>query len=471
MAFLTNEDLKACFSLFCVAFGIGSLGMPSNYARAGYVWATIALVFMAAINMYASVCMSKVMNVAPKNVQTLADIGEWVFGTPGRWVTVVTHMLVCVMVPIVFLVLGGTLLTVLFPDSYSDSTWIALMGISLLPVCLIPTLKDGAGTAAAGALGTILADSIALYVLISNTTPMLSDISPPTPQLSFGSVTTVFGNLSLAFGCGTIIPSLQLEHSDPSRMPRVIKFTISLTAVLFLLISILGDFTMGCQIPGNLLFSIIGSSMGFTASRGPVILSFLLMQLHITIAFALVLFPAMFIAERLFLGLHKDEFKLESDYGDLETPALKEEKPDAPEVPAVKEAHEHRDPAAAYKAPGAYLKAVALRTIMVVICVVIAILAKDKFSDLLDFVGASATSLCCAILPIAFYLRTFYHSLSLPEKAFGFFSITMVSFLAIYVTIHTGKALFDPQPSTATFPYCEPKFQQVVYTNRTFYKY
>ncbi|EQC27248.1 hypothetical protein SDRG_14963 [Saprolegnia diclina VS20] len=468
MAFLTIEDLKTCFSLFCVAFGIGSLGMPGNYARAGYVWASIALVFMAAINMYASVCMSKVMLVAPKGVQTLGDIGEWIFGRTGRWVTVIAHMLVCVMVPIVFLVLGGGLLSVLFPDSYADSTWIALMGISLLPVCLIPTLKDGAGTAAAGALGTILADVIALYILIDNTTPMPSGMSPPSPALSFGGVTTVFGNLSLAFGCGTIIPSLQLEHSQPERMPRVIKCTIGLTAVLFLLISICGDFTMGCQIPGNLLFAIVGDSLGFTASRGGVILAFLLMQLHITIAFALVLFPAMFIAERLFLGLHKEQFALnEENYADAETPAPKEDDADVAPVKDVA----HRDPADAYKAPGAYLKAAALRTVMVVLCVIIAIVFKDKFSDLLDFVGASATSLCCAILPITFYLRTFFHSLSKLEKGFAIFSILIMSALAIYVTIHTGKALFSPSHSSIKFPFCEPEFQDMVYTNRTYYKY
>ncbi|KDO26048.1 hypothetical protein SPRG_08701 [Saprolegnia parasitica CBS 223.65] len=428
MAFLTLEDLKTCFSLFCVAFGIGSLGMPGNYA----------------------LCISKVMLVAPKKVQTLGDMGEWVFGKTGRWVTVITHMLVCTMVPIVFLVLGGTLLTVLFPNSYDDSTWIALMGLSLLPVCLIPTLKDGAGTAAAGALGTVFADVIALYILIDNTTPMPSGISPPSPHITFEGVTTVFGNLSLAYGAGVIIPSLQREHSQPERMPRVITVTISVITVLFLLISICGDFTMGCQIPGNLLFAIIGDSLGFTASRGGVILSFLFMQLHISIAFALVLFPAMFIAERLILETKTADAAV-ADVADEEDDVL--------------------DPSAAYQAPGAYLKAAILRIVMVVLCVVIAIVFKNKFSDLLDFVGASATSLCCTILPIAFYLRTFRHTMGLPEKIFAILSILVTSALAIYVSVNTGKALFSPTPQTIKFPFCEPEFQTYVYTNRTNYKY
>ncbi|KDO26049.1 hypothetical protein SPRG_08702 [Saprolegnia parasitica CBS 223.65] len=467
MAFLTTEDMKMCFSLFCVVYGIGTLGMPGNYARAGYVWATIALAFMASINIYASVCISKVMMVAPKKVQTLSDIGEWVFGKPGRWVTVITHMLVCTMVPIVFLVLGGTLLTVLFPDSYADSTWIALMGLSLLPVCLIPTLKEGAGTAAAGALGTILADVIALYILVDEMTPMPANVSPPSPELSVSGVTAVFGNLALAYGAGVIIPSLQREHSQPERMPRVITVTLGVITTFFLIISITGVSVVGCQIPGNLLFAITGTKLGFEASRGGVILSFLFMQLHITIAFALVLFPAMFIAERLVLGLHKELFTLDADaaaYDDLETPIKDDaEKADAPVHVA--------DPADAYKAPGAYLKAAVLRTVMVVLCVVIAIVFKDKFSDLLDFVGASCTALCCMILPIIFYLKTFYKTMSLPEKAFAILSILVTSALAIYVTINTGKALFAPGPAGPRFPFCAAEFQDFVYTNKTHYNF
>ncbi|OQR81041.1 Amino Acid/Auxin Permease (AAAP) Family [Thraustotheca clavata] len=461
MAFFTLDDFKACFSMFCVVYGVGTLGMPGNYARAGYAWATVALVFMAAINIYAGVCISKVLLIAPKNVETLSDVGEWVFGRPGRWITVTAHMAMSTMVPIVLLVLGGTILTVLFPDSFADSTWIALMGIALLPVCLIPTLKEGAGTAAAGAVGTLLADIIALYILVDNMTPLPSDVSTPSPVLTFGNVTAVFGNLALAYGAGVIIPSIQLEHSEPSRMPRVIVVTLGLISTLFLIISITGVSTVGCQVPGNLLFAITGTKLGFTASRSGIVLAFLFMELHLLIAFGLILFPSMFIAERLVLGLHKERFELASstNYDDLETPKLDDK------LEHVK--HEYENP---YKAPGSYMKAAILRTIMVVLCVVIAIIFKDQFSDLLDFVGASATSMTCMILPISFYLKKFYTKLGLPEKIFATLALLVTCFLAIYVTIYTGKALFNPEPSTANFPYCAPEYQIYVYTNKTHYK-
>ncbi|EQC37918.1 hypothetical protein SDRG_04936 [Saprolegnia diclina VS20] len=244
-------------------------------------------------------------------------------------------------------------------------------------------------------------------------------------------------------------------------MPRVITVTLVLVSFCFLIVSVLGVFKVGCQIPGNLLFAITGSKLGFTASRGGVILAFLFMHLHIVIAFALVLFPAMFMAERVVLGLHKQEgIAKDIDVIDLETPK-----------DLSTDLLQHDDPSAAYKAPGAYLKAAVLRTIMVALCVVVAIAFKDKFGDLLDFIGASATSTCCMILPIAFYLKTFWVKLSKAEKCFAVLSMVVTTALAIYVSIKTGIALFSPTESATVFPFCPVEYQQVVYTNRTHYKF
>ncbi|KAG6942000.1 hypothetical protein JG688_00018363, partial [Phytophthora aleatoria] len=146
-AFFTVEDTKASFNLFCCVCGIGSLAMPSNYARAGPVFASIALAFMIFANTYATLKLSKVMLVAPSSVKTYGDLGEWALGKWGRFFTVVSQMGVCLLVPCAFLVLGSTLLDVLFPDSFSQIFWIIFMALMVIPVCLIPTLKESAGMA------------------------------------------------------------------------------------------------------------------------------------------------------------------------------------------------------------------------------------------------------------------------------------------------------------------------------------
>ncbi|CAK4656396.1 hypothetical protein LEN26_003226 [Aphanomyces euteiches] len=463
MAFLTLEDLKLSFNLFCVVYGVGTLGMPGNYARAGYVWGTVAVLLMAAINMYTTSRISHVLLAAPKYVKTYGDVGEWCLGKVGRYVTVVTQLLVCWMVPIAFLVLSGTLLTTLFPNTYDDTTWIILLGLVLMPVCLMPSLKESAGVALAGAAGTLIADVIALYVLVSQMTPIPAGLSPPSPVPSLSSVASVFGNLSLGYSAGVVIPALQREHSDPKRMPRVVLFTLAVCSVLFLTISLTGVSPVGCQIPGNLLFAIAGDKLGFVASRGGVVLAFLCMQVHCTVAYAVIVFPTFYILERVFFGLHKVDKVVDDEedakYSEVETPAaLTVEKSEEVEGPV-------------YRSSIEYTKAMVLRIVMVALSVLIAVLWKNHFSDILDFVGASCTALTSMILPLLFYLRTFGKSLPWWEKVWIGFQLILVSILAVYVTYHSGKALFAPEPANPAikFPYCPAEFQRMVYTNQTYY--
>ncbi|OQR94409.1 Amino Acid/Auxin Permease (AAAP) Family [Achlya hypogyna] len=465
--YLTTEDIKMCFSIFCCVCGVGSLGLAGNYASAGYAWASAAFLFMAVANTYATWCLSKVLLVAPRSVFTFGDVGEWCMGVPGRYITLFSQGLLCTLLPIVFLVLGSSLLVVLFPGSFEQPTWIVLMALSLLPACLIPTLKEGAGMAAAGCIGTIFADSIALYLLIHNMHEQNpSSITPPTPDLSFKGVTTVFGNLALAYGACIIIPSLQHEHTQPERMPRLIIVAQTVISVFFFLVSILGVFSTGCQTPSNLLFAVADTKLGFTANRGYVVLAFLFMQLHVTIAFSVIFFPVFQILERVILGLHAAHVS-ESDHQLMATPVL-----DGSQGADCESGKQHHEVADAYAAPGAYLKACILRTAMVVVCVVVAVAWKDHLNALMDFVGASTSSLINMILPIIFYLKTFWPTVSPGEKAFAILCVLVSCFLAVYVSIQTGKELFTPAKSNSEilFPYCGADYQRVLFTNTSYYQ-
>ncbi|KAJ8524341.1 hypothetical protein ON010_g16778 [Phytophthora cinnamomi] len=164
--FFTMEDAKASFNLFCCVYGIGTLGMPGNFSRAGPAIAIVAMAFMAFANIYGAVAICRVMLLAPTSVKTYGDLGEWVMGKWGRYLTVIAQMGNCLIVPCVFLVLGGTLLDGLYPGAFSTTTWSILMALTVLPVCLVPTLKEGAGAAFAGCMGTLVADVIGIAVVM-----------------------------------------------------------------------------------------------------------------------------------------------------------------------------------------------------------------------------------------------------------------------------------------------------------------
>lgn len=478
MSFFTSEDLKISFNFFCTVYGIGTLGVPSNFARSGLALATTALLFMAFANICSCVAISRVMLAAPPTVKTYGDVGEWCCGKIGRYLVIFVQFGVCCLVPCAFLVLGGILLDGISPDAFDQQYWSIIMAVMLLPVILTPTLKEGASAALAGCIGTLLADAISLGVLLTS----IGSDHPAiiNPDYNLGQVASSFGNLALAYSAAVLVPALQREHSQPERMPRVVATTMAFTACLFLIIGTLSFVSVGCQVPGNLLFAIGGTALNLNANRGAVVLAYMFMQLHITIAFSVILNPVLYIAERGVLGMHKLS---QPSTVDEESPAFnglpldshqKERPSEGPSVVSLATAEYNLSPQALVDeyhncGPLMIAKYTTLRIVIVVLLLVIAIIFKDHFVDFSDFVGAWAVSMACIILPIFFYLKVFWNFIPWYEKTIGVLLISICAGLGAYVTYTTGEKLFLNIVSDKTFQYCPAGYDMVVYTNATFY--
>uniref|UniRef100_K3WR17 Amino acid transporter transmembrane domain-containing protein n=1 Tax=Globisporangium ultimum (strain ATCC 200006 / CBS 805.95 / DAOM BR144) TaxID=431595 RepID=K3WR17_GLOUD len=476
-AFFTLEDAKIAFNLFCCVYGIGTLGMPGNFSRAGPVIAVIALLFMAFANVYSSVACSKVMLIAPRTVKTYGDLGEWCMGKTGRWLVLVFQISNCLLTPCAFLVLGGTLLSSLFPGAFSDKTWIVLMAILVLPVVLIPTMKEGAGAAFAGCMGTLIGDIIGIGLLMHG---MSGHPSVPSPDLSFKQVANTFGNLSLAYGAGIVIPALQRQHSDPTRMPRIIFVTMGSISVLFLVLASTGYSAVGCQISGNLLYSIFPdattglSKLGFHSDKGMAILAYLFMQLHITIAFSVILHPALYLLERMLLGMHQkkaEDIESSSHYEKVETPSgdllTRLSKGSVVSMADIEKVSLDEDEESLEYRGTNVIKYILLRIAVVVILVVASVLLKDHFLDLTDFIGASAVTMNSIVLPIMFYLKVLWNKVPVWEKVPALVVVAVCFVLGCYVTYTSGKQLFNPDETDPEilFPFCHADEQRQLYWN------
>ncbi|RLN59480.1 hypothetical protein BBJ29_007996 [Phytophthora kernoviae] len=494
--FFTMEDAKASFNLFCCVCGIGSLAMPSNYARAGPLYASIALGFMIFANTYATLKLSRVMLVAPSSVKTYGDLGEWALGKWGRFFTVVSQMGVCLLSPIVFLVLGSTLLDVLFPDSFSQTFWIIFMALMVIPVCLIPTLKESAGMAFAGCMGTVIADIIAVSVLQYN---MRDHPSIPSPDVSLHQVLTCFGNLALAYGAAPVVPDLQREHSQPQRMPRVVVVTILFVSAFFVAVALAGYTAGGCQLSGNIMYSIVSTSdplglapLGFSANRGAIVMAYLFMQMPVSIAFSTLMQPPFYMAERLILGMHPTpqivrfgqdtqlDVDLEQDlqekpYVQCSTPidhavstSSMVEKTEG-RMSHLRAALEFGEEitegqlAAPYRGAKNKLRYITLRLAIITVLVITAVLAQNKFLNLEDFTGATAHTTSCLLMPLIIYLRVFWKDMSVYDKAASMVVIVVCAFTGCYVMIHAGEELFTPSDDDTLFPYCEAELQNEPY--------
>ncbi|EGZ05459.1 hypothetical protein PHYSODRAFT_551426 [Phytophthora sojae] len=498
-AFFTLEDAKISFSIICCICGIGTLSMPSNFARAGPVYGTIAMLFMAFANIYATVALSRVILVAPPSVKTFSDVGDWVLGKTGRYLVNVSQLLVCLLLPCAFLVLGSTLLDVLFPNSFSQIFWIVFMAITAIPACLIPTLKAAATVAFIGCMGTIIADVVGVSVLEWE---MRGHPSVPAPDITLHQVLTTFGNLSLAYGVAVLIPDLQRQHSQPKRMPRVIMVSLGVGSAFFLAVAIAGYVAGGCQLSANLLFSIVNiadpsapSALGFVPNHGAVIMAYLFMHLHVVIVLSTVLQPPFYMAERLILGMHKDSAEtaawiqqdkedndgweelrdklssnvpivassipardLESNHADSDVETLSN---------SAKREQEEKDHDEAqlsdYSGSANVLRYVTLRLVIMALLVAAAIGFRSHFLDLVDFTGASAITVCCLVLPLVFYLKVFWKVLPLYERVVALVIIVVCTVVGCYVMIYAGKNLFNPDSDSATFPYCPEEYQSEPY--------
>jgi vesicular inhibitory amino acid transporter len=468
--------------------------MPSNFARAGPVYGTLAMLFMAFANIYATVALSRVILVAPPSVKTFSDVGEWVLGKTGRYLVNVSQLLVCLLLPCAFLVLGSTLLDVLFPDSFSQIFWIVFMAITAVPACLIPTLKAAATVAFVGCIGTIIADVVGVSILEWE---MRGHPTAPSPDVSLHQVLTAFGNLSLAYGVAVLIPDLQRQHSQPKRMPRVIVVSLGIGSAFFLAVAIAGYVAGGCQLSANLLFSVVNisdpssaSALGFVPNHGAVIMAYLFMHLHVVIVLSTVLQPPFYMAERLILGMHKDlapaaSLQQDGDNDDGWTELrdkLSTNGPVASEAGrdlegnvdvdsdnetlsnSARREQEHDEAQMSdYTGPTNVFRYVTLRLVIMAVLVAAAIGLRDHFLDLVDFTGASAITVCCLVLPLVFYLKVFWKDLPMYERAIAAVVIVVCSVVGCYVMIYAGKNLFNPDSDSATFPYCAAEYQSEPY--------
>uniref|UniRef100_H3H034 Amino acid transporter transmembrane domain-containing protein n=1 Tax=Phytophthora ramorum TaxID=164328 RepID=H3H034_PHYRM len=407
MPFFTLEDFKISFSFFCTVYGIGTLGLPANFARSGAPIATVALLFMGFANVCSCVAISRVCLAAPKHLKTYGDVGEWCCGKIGRYLVLLAQFGVCLLVPCAYLI-------------------------------------------------------------------------------KFSEAASSFGNLALAYSAAVLVPALQREHSQPERMPRVVATTMIFSACCFLIIGETSYSYVGCQIPGNLLFAINGTALNLDANRGAVVLAYMFMQLHITIAMSVILNPVLYILERGILGMHKRPLLPPMDeespaFNVISTPqghvGEKDGTPTVtgrPSITSMADAEHDLTPEALLNeyhnsGPVVIMKYVTLRICVVVVLLVLAIIFKDHFMDFSDFVGAWAVSLACMILPIFFYLKVFWNRTPWYEKVIGAFIIVVCTGLGGYVTYTTGHDLFLDIVSDKTFPYCPSEYDMVVYTNTTYY--
>uniref|UniRef100_H3GY29 Amino acid transporter transmembrane domain-containing protein n=1 Tax=Phytophthora ramorum TaxID=164328 RepID=H3GY29_PHYRM len=457
-----NDDVLCVALLFCATFGVGSMSFGSIFAAAGPVLAAMGVYFISACNLHArsdlahypaietqlltltcqcistrrSVAVSKALMVAPVNVRTFSDLGYFAFGELGRRVVLLSEWGACFLSPIAFLILGGTiLLPCLFEDTaagehWSPTHWIMVMSLGVLPVILIPTLKAAAPLAYIGGLVAVLADVICIGYSLQNLQP-----SPRETQIQTDHAVQTFGTIMFATGTAIIIPPIQRQHTDPARLANLVSLTLLFITSIYMLIGVVTYYQFGCTAPATLLDQLPEQSSARKVASA-------LMLLHVTIAYPLLLNPTLFDMERYILGKDADHEVLQqtlnlraakaavgsgqskpilADTGAVGTLAP----PKTSNVPIIEEEGflygsstpyfqtvspppsdngDHAYTGEAYTTSDRLCSGL-IRTTTVWLQAFLAIMFQASFVDILSFIGATAVTVSCMIMPCLCYLR------------------------------------------------------------------
>ncbi|KAJ0393774.1 hypothetical protein ATCC90586_003760 [Pythium insidiosum] len=293
---MTAEDRVCVALLFCATFGVGSMSFGSIFAAAGPLVASLAIYFLSACNLHASVAVSKALTVAPLSVRTFSDLGYFAFGDVGRRVVLASEAGVCVLTPIAFLILGGTtLLPQIFPDVHNVSTsgWIVLLALTVLPIVLIPTLRGTGPLCYLGAAAAVLTDAICIGYSLTHL-----PLSPRETELHLTHIAPTFGTIMFAMGTAIIIPPIQRQHSEPGRLANLVSLTLLFITAIYMLIGIVTYYQFGCTAPATLLDQLPSGDWKRLATS--------LMLFHVVIAFPMLLNPTLFDLERYVLGKDSD---------------------------------------------------------------------------------------------------------------------------------------------------------------------
>lgn len=445
---ISKHDLLAGINIICCLLGIGALTMPNSMAKAGLGYGIIAIISMTATNIYATILLTLCFFHVPAHVVTYTDLGEHVMGKMGKIMVQLSQFGTCLSLPIVFLILGGNdLLPQIFPNGPSETVWIVIMAVLILPVVLIRSFEEAYWVMILGALTTFFSIMIAT---VSSATTQPWNISEQT-EVEFKNVISVFGALALAYGAAVIVPTIQREHPDPRNLPKVSLISMGSISILYLTIGILGYTQFGCVAPRNLLLSMNDGV--------PKRMAFVFMQIHIMIALAALLSPALFYVETKLLHIPASV----SNAALLPRTSNEIESKDKTLLPPTSQ--NQIDPETDLKLNSNQIttqqriQSAVFRISTVMVQAFLAVLTRKSFEPVGSFIGATGITTCCIVLPCLFYFKLFRHQMSMIHKILCVFVIITSLIVGSY---SAGESFMQMVKDTKTsamssenlYPYC-----------------
>ena len=250
----------AIFSLVMCAIGAGVFSIPVQFAKLGFLPATILLVLCGtlcaygALNIHMAVHLSQ---TSEKTISSFSELGMKAGGFVGSVVSEVCMQGILLLVcAILLFVMGGQMHSLL--PGISQTLWCIIVSGACIPLVCFPTLKDISALSTAGICSLFLTFVLYTYLCVSHLVENgVADIQLVSSDISFSTVATSFCNFTFSFGANAVVPALNSDCKAPKKTVRLgIAFSYTIMFILYVIVSVLGYLSQGHTCDENILDSV-----------------------------------------------------------------------------------------------------------------------------------------------------------------------------------------------------------------------
>lgn len=237
----TTGILKSVSNQVLTAVGVGVLALPKAITGSGWALGILLLLGTWALSQgMMHLLWKSIMTVHMRGVERIesyGDLGGYAYGNVGRYAVAFATYTGLTAICVIIMILSGSSLFQL-TGALSQSAWIRIAALILLPLSWLPTLKEVgilsiAGVVAVGAVGLVV-----LIGAIMADGDYRQNVSPvPASLNSFAMSFLEFMN---SYTIAPVIPTIILGMKDPSRFPTVSMLAFAVISACFAVIGFAG---------------------------------------------------------------------------------------------------------------------------------------------------------------------------------------------------------------------------------------
>lgn len=351
------DSYKVIFNISSAIMGAGILGLPRSLADCGWYGGIIILVTVSCQQTYTGRLIGDLMIAMPQ-ARYYSDVGYMCFGATGRNIVICTQMAQCLGVSILYLILAGSNLNSIFSQNEDNRfLYTSLVAFILLPTIFFRSIKEIAIISVLGVITSILVSFIIVKESLFHPMEHPRYTSPTMTSMSSAAGTMIF-----AYGAHALFPSIQHDMANKKVFNRCLYQSFALIFVVYIAVSISSFYAFGCHLQSNVLHNLA------SASNLTLFVS-LLITGHVIAAYALFMSPVFTTIESMWGLGHRLNSNSE------------------------------------------YYKSCVLRAAMIGLTFLVAV-SIPFFGDVMSLLGCSCITMLSVLLPVAFFTRFFWESLS-----------------------------------------------------------